>query len=124
VLFRSLTWSDITAFTLEAADKDMFNSSENVFSFAQEQKLISKNTKIDDYVNFKLLSSFFMKAFNLKGGLMYTITKAPHFAYRELVYKEIIQGRSDPDMKVNGDNFLFILGRVLSFVEDDQNKEM
>jgi outer membrane protein OmpA-like peptidoglycan-associated protein len=59
-----------------------------------------------------------MGAFDLKGGIFYSIAKNPHYAYRELVYKEVIQGRTDPGMLVSGEEFLFILSRVLSLVED------
>jgi len=60
-----------------------------------------------------------MKSFKIKGGIHYTISNNPHYAYRELVYKEIIQGRADPGMKVSGDQLLFMIGRLLSSQEKE-----
>ncbi|MCL2209777.1 MAG: hypothetical protein FWC19_07515 [Treponema sp.] len=36
-----------------------------------------------------------MRAFNIQGGVMYIMTGSPHYAFRELVYKGIIQDRTD-----------------------------
>jgi len=45
---------------------------------------------------------------------LYSITKSPHYAYRELTYKKTIQGRADPHMEVSGERLLFITGRILA----------
>jgi len=57
-----------------------------------------------------------MNAFEIKGGLFYSLFRNPRYAYRELIYRKIIQGRSDPAMAVSGERFLRILGRVLDYV--------
>jgi hypothetical protein len=60
-----------------------------------------------------------MQAFNIKGGPMYTITKTSHYAYREMVFQDIIQGRVDPGMKVSGEQLLFLVNRVLYRMDDN-----
>jgi hypothetical protein len=61
-----------------------------------------------------------MKAFALKGGILYSLFPLPRYACRELVYLRIIQGGLDPDERLDGRAFLQILGRVLSYTEDDE----
>jgi hypothetical protein len=50
---------------------------------------------------------------------MYTLFGGAHYSYRELVYKDIIQGRSDPAMKVSGEKMLFIVNRLLYSMEEN-----
>jgi len=59
------------------------------------------------------LSYLIMRAFDMKGGMMYALRPGPRYAYRELVYMRIIQGVSDPAQTVDGERLLRILGRVL-----------
>jgi len=50
--------------------------------------------------------------------MLYSITKSPHYAYRELAYMEVIQGRADPSMNVSGELLLFITNRILARLDD------
>jgi len=59
------------------------------------------------------VSLLVMQAFNMKGGAFYTMMRTPHYAYRELLYQNIIQGRADSDIAISGDFLLFIVNRVL-----------
>ena len=72
-----------------------------------------RGTGADEPISMGKLSFLLMKAFGINGGLMYRIFPGPRYAYRAMVSQFYIQGASDPDMKVSGDNFLNILGRVL-----------
>jgi len=63
-----------------------------------------------------------MKAFNYKGGLMYMLTASPHSAYREMVYLNVIQGRSDPSMNVSGEVLLFLTNRILAHIETESQE--
>jgi hypothetical protein len=60
-----------------------------------------------------------MGAFGIKGGLLYTLFPGPRYAYRELLYKKIIQGRSDGNFTVSGERLLRIIGRALGHTGDD-----
>ncbi|MDR2701323.1 MAG: hypothetical protein LBB72_02700 [Spirochaetaceae bacterium] len=50
---------------------------------------------------------------------MYRLFGSAHYSYRELVYRDIIQGRSDPHMKVSGEKMLFIVNRLLCSMEEN-----
>ena len=61
-----------------------------------------------------------MCAFEFDGGLLYTIFRNPRYAYREMVHSKLIQGRSDPDMTVSGSRLLQIIGRALTYAEENR----
>jgi hypothetical protein len=44
---------------------------------------------------------------------MYSLFPGPRYAYRELIYKGILQGRQDRSWKVSGFWLVTIAGRVL-----------
>ena len=86
---------------------------EDAFVFARERGWLPANTKAGDAVNLKGLSLLITWAFDIKGGLFYTLFKNPHYAYRTLVYYNIIQGRADPLMYVSGELLLFTVNRAM-----------
>ena len=73
-----------------------------------------------DAISLKETAFLLMNAFELKGGAMYSLFHNPRYAYREMVYRKLIQGASDPDMKVSGIRFLQILGRTLSYSGENE----
>ncbi len=58
-------------------------------------------------------SDLCVRAFGLQTGVLYRLLPGPRYAYRELVYRKMIQGRSDPGQFVPGDRVVRILGRIL-----------
>jgi len=68
-------------------------------------------------ITYKETAFLIMKAFNIKGGVMYSIFKNPRYAYREMVYRKLIQGRTEGAMPVTGARFLLVLDRVLRYAE-------
>jgi hypothetical protein len=73
-----------------------------------------KNAAADDPITLGRLSFLMMKAFNLKGGMMYAIFPGPRYAYRTMLSRSFIQSPADPAMKVSGERFLIMLGNVIS----------
>jgi len=73
-----------------------------------------------DIIKLKDAAFLIMNAFELKGGLMYSLFKSPRYAYREMVYKKLIQGRADPAMTVSGQRLLHIIGRTLVFLGENE----
>jgi len=55
-----------------------------------------------------------MNTFDLKGGIMYTLFRNPRYAYREMVYRRLIQGRAYSTMTVSGQRLLHIIGRTIN----------
>ena len=74
-------------------------------------------TPSDESVTLKNAAFIIMQAFGMKGGIMYSLFNNPRYAYREMVYKKIITGHSDQNMKVTGQRFLQILEKAVSYAE-------
>jgi len=64
-----------------------------------------------------------MNVFELKGGIMYSIFHNPRYAYREMIYKRLIPGRTYSNMVLSGQRFLQILGRVLNYTGEREQMD-
>jgi hypothetical protein len=82
-------------------------------AFAEARSLLPKAAEPGGAVRLGELAFLIMGAFDMKGGLFYTLFPGPRYAYRELVHRRLIQGRKDPALAVSGERLLRILGRVL-----------
>jgi hypothetical protein len=115
----AVTYGAAARFLLEASETLKTSKPEEAFQYAVEQNWLPKNAAADDPARLDAISLLLMRSFNIKGGLFYSITKNSHYAYRELVYKKIIQGRADPAMNISGERLLLITGRILSQGESE-----
>ena len=97
----------------EAAGAAAIANPEQAFQFAQENDWLPKGASPDTPARLDGISLLFMRSFGLKGGLLYSLFKNPHYAYREMVYRQAIQGRVDPQMAVSGYQLIFITNRIL-----------
>jgi len=118
---EAVSYEQAAWLVLEAADlSPSFESSasDGAFNFAARQGWLPKKAAPQDKASLEGISLLVMRSFGIKGGLFYSLLKNPHYAYREMVYQDIIQGRSDPQMAVSGDLLLFLVNRVLSRTEE------
>jgi hypothetical protein len=120
----AITHEQAASLVLEAANiesdrEDEESAQTGAFQYAAERNWLSKKADPSDTINLQQASLLIMRAFDIKGGLMYSLFKNPHYAYREMVYQELIQGRSDPRMAVSGEMLLFLVSRVLYRADDD-----
>ena len=63
-------------------------------------------------------SYLLMKAFNIEGGLLYTLLPGPRYATREVAYLGFVTDRPTPYRYLTGEEVLRILGLVLSWKEE------
>jgi len=110
---QAVSYGQAARFVLEAADAAKLNDQERAHSFAMEKKWLPQCAAGDD-ARLDGVSLLLMQSFAVKGGMGYSLTKSSHYAYRELVYQDIIQGLSDPKMTVSGEHLLFLINRLLS----------
>jgi len=106
-----------------SADSDKpvgVNLPEDPFEQAMAKGWFREGTAPDDSVTLGKLSFLMMKAFGMRGGMMYAIIPGPRYAFRSMVSRSFIQGASDPAMKVSGERFLLILGNVIEAVGGEQ----
>ena len=118
-----VSWSDAAVFILEASDAAADGNQQDLsdpldaFNFAADKKWLPKNAASGDTARLNGVALLLMRSFDLKGGIVYSIAKSPHHAYRELVYKGIIRGGTDPDMPVSGQQLLLMISKLLSVKE-------
>jgi len=106
----AVTCGQAAMFVLNSAGIDYSGSS---FDYAVSKGWL-KNTTPGNQISMRALSFLIMKAFSIKGDIMYRLFPGPRYAYRSMVSLSYIQGVSDPSMKISGDRFLLILGNVLT----------
>jgi len=119
VNYEQAAWLVLEAAGIPAGLSDSDDSDgAAAFNLASQKGWLPKNAESQDKASLEGLSLLIMRSFDIKGGILYSLIKNPHYAYRELVYRDVIQGRSDPQMAVSGDLLLFIINRVLSRTEE------
>jgi len=121
---KAVTYAQVSRFALDAANVLTANSGEEAFKFALENNLLPKNTAADEIARLDKISLLLMRAFDIKGGLFYSMTKSPRYAYRELVYQKVILHRAYPAMNVSGQQFLFYVNRLLAMKEAREKDEV
>ncbi len=101
-------------FVLPAADLlPATTTPEAAFAAAAEKGWLPAGAASETPLELSALSYLIMRAFDMKGGMMYSLRPGPRYAYRELLYLRVIQGVSDPAQTVSGERFMRILGRIL-----------
>lgn len=109
----AITWAQAARFVLPASGQPAPEGAFAAFELAKSQGWLPRDAEAEGIVDFGGLSFFLMRAFDIPGGLMYRAFPGPRYAYRELVYKDILQGQIDRSWKVSGFWLLTVVGRVL-----------
>jgi hypothetical protein len=92
---------------------------EDSFRMARRWGWLPRQARMDDPMLLRDLSLLVMEAFRFRGGLMYSLFHNSRYAHRELVYRQIVQGRTDPVQRVSGERLLRVLGRALNYAGDE-----
>jgi len=114
---ESVTYAQAARFVLEAADARITSNPEEAFFYAVQHNLLPGNVSSADPARLDKISFLLMRSFEVKGGIFFSMFKSPHYAYRELVYNSVIQGRHDPSMLVSGEKLIFYVNRLYSMQE-------
>jgi hypothetical protein len=94
-------------------------SPDAAFAEARARGCLPKNAEADRAIRLGELSFLIMRAFGMESGLMYAAFPGPRYAYRELAYRRLLQGRNDSALTVSGERLLRIIGRVLDYLEEE-----
>ena len=109
----AVTNAQASRFVLEAAGAAVFADPVEAFQFAAERSWLPGNSSPDGPARLDGIALLLMQSFGLRGGILFTLTGSPHFAYRELEFMGFIHGRASPAQRVSGDTLLYLVGRVL-----------
>jgi hypothetical protein len=91
----------------------------DAYRFAEDKGWLPKKAVVEETITLGSLSFLIMRAFNLKGGLMYALFPGPRYACREMQALGFLRGRVYPSNTVSGAEFLQILGEALSYAGDE-----
>jgi hypothetical protein len=118
-----VSYRDAALMVLEASgriDAEKQTGADDAFSFAKERGWLPKNAQANSDAKLNGLSLLVARAFEIKGGALFLLFKNPHYAYRAMVYRGIIQGRADPQMTVSGDLLLYTVNRAIGEGSNEQ----
>ncbi|MDR3020352.1 MAG: hypothetical protein LBU66_05560 [Treponema sp.] len=114
---NAVTYAQAARFVLEASDVFITGDQDEAFRFAMEKNWLPKNAQSGKPARLDAVCLLLMRSFDMRGGMFYSIFKNSRYAYREMVYKNLIHGRIDPAMNVTGERLLFFTGSVLTYNE-------
>ena len=110
-----VSYRDAALLVLEAAghlDSEKQTSTDDAFSFAMRRGWLPEGAQADSDAMLGGLSLLVVQAFEIDGGVLFSLFKNPHYAYRAMVYRNIIQGRIDPQMLVSGELLLYTVNKA------------
>jgi hypothetical protein len=113
---EQVSYKDTALLVLEASghlDADKQTSADEAFNIAIQRGWLPKNTAANSATRLNGLSLLVMRAFDINGGAFFSLFKNQHYAYRAMVYRNIIQGRADPQMLVSGDLLLYTVNKAM-----------
>jgi hypothetical protein len=114
----TVSCQDVAWFILSATGAIPAGSfASDAYQFALDNKWLPKKATADGAITLEGVSLLIMQAAGIKGGLMFTLTHGSRYAYRDLIYRGLIQGRAYASQKISGERLLQILGRVLEYTE-------
>ena len=116
---QELSWASAASLVLEASDHGTFSDSD-AFSYAMEKGWLPRRSQPEENAQLGGIALLLMQSFDIKGGVMYSMFRNQRYAYRELVYRNIIIGRTWPSMTVSGDTLIFMTGRFLAIREAEE----
>jgi hypothetical protein len=116
---QAVSYAQAAYVILRAGAGQDFAVPATAFAAAREKGWVPKNAASHDPASLGAVSLLIMRAFELKGGFMYSFFHSPRHAVRELSSLRLIRGQTDPDQWVSGDNLLFMVGGVLSRQENE-----
>jgi hypothetical protein len=112
-----VSYQDAALLVLEASgrlDSEKQTSADDAFSFAMERGWLPKTAQANSDASLDGLSLLVIQAFEINGGALFSLFQNPHYAYRAMVYRGIIQGRADPKMRVSGELLLYTVNRAIN----------
>jgi hypothetical protein len=123
---NAVTTSIAARFVMGAADLTSPELSGVVANNAAYEAALSKGwvkKGPEEAISVQETAFLMMNVFELKGGIMYSIFHNPRYAYREMIYLRLIPGRTYASMKLSGQKFLQILGKVLNYTGEREQMD-
>ncbi len=88
-------------------------SPDEAFAALQEKAWLKGERAPEDGLSVGELCFVLMKALNLKGGLFYSIFPGPRYAYRDMVYREVVSSQTPSGKRASGEDVVRALRNAL-----------
>ncbi len=112
------TFGETAVLVLSGAGLIGDSSSEGeAISYIRDKNWGFKEIKADSPVTAGALSLLIMQAFDIPGGIFYSLFHGKRYAYREMVYLGLITKRGGPYRKLSGEEVLRVLQGALEWKE-------
>lgn len=109
----SVSVGQVSYLILVASDNISEDADEaRAFELLQNLGWAPAGAVLDSRISLAEYSGILMRAFGLKGGVLYTLFPGPRYAYRELAARQVFQGRTDPSEPVDGPQAVRMLARI------------
>lgn len=89
------------------------STEEEAFKALQDNGYFDAEITPDLQVNLSQLCNIYMKVFDIKGGLLYSIFKSPRYAFKEFKAISVLPSEADPSMAVSGRDSIDIFNSCL-----------
>ena len=110
---KELSYEQAAYFTLAAALDEAPKGAKDAYAYADGEGWLPEKAENTKPINYKYAAFLLMKAFNLKGGMMYSFTHNARYAYRELKYLGFISSQAYSNQKISGEMFLQLLEDII-----------
>ena len=109
-------------YLVSTATSSISDSASYEEAFAQVRKTAVFDSDIiaADFIPMSYIALLCSKTWNISESLMYKITKAPRYAFKQLQALEIISQTSDPSSFASGHQVLNIITKCIEFGEERQ----
>jgi hypothetical protein len=109
-----ITCAQAAYFVFAAAFYNPPQNPQAAFDMALEEGYLPPNSESSNSITMAGLSLLLMKAFDIEGGLMYRLEARSRYAYREMISRGFIEGRSYSTFAVSGEQLLRIVENILA----------
>ena len=108
------------AFVLVASGVQLQDGSASAIKYINSNNWFKTEVKEGDSLRTDEASYLIMKAFNQKGGIMYSILPGPRYALKELKSLKMVDEEKDPSKIISGEEFMILLSEYLSWKEENK----
>ena len=84
-------------------------------ALAEPKFSILKDKTEEDFINFRELAYLIMQSFEMKGGILYRIFPSPRYAYKEMLFLNVLSSKRADRAPINSDDMMRLLGRVMEW---------
>lgn len=113
---ESITWEQASFLAMVGTDRLADNVSPSqaweALSKTQWYTNIPERTSAITVAQYSYLLA---KAFDVRGGLFYSLFGGERYAYREMVFKKVVPGSFDPSSVITGNDAMKVLEKAMAF---------